>query len=270
MSSLFDLPGQLVKSSTTQTSKSTILYVILILVVVVIAYMLMNKKIDLSWLDIRPRHKVIEKEAERVWIPSANNRNLVAYAETHLKRTYRNSDFTSTMEVILYDTRTSNTSQYRHLYHRGSNDLAPPSKPGETPPFPEFGLPKRMNPGIFLDPYNNDIIVFVDTMGGSEVHRESVRIKDIPLDTPFRLGITLEGRVLEVYINCKLEVTKVLSNPPRVVENDWYGVAGRHAGKAQIQNLLLWNRPLKVNEIGKLCKEKPKFDFKPSCDVPEA
>ena len=73
-----------------------------------------------------------------------------------------------------------------------------------------------MNPGVFLDPNLNDILVFVDTEGGD---RESLRIPNIPLDIPFRIGIILNDRVLEFYLNCRLETTKILKYKPKKVDN---------------------------------------------------
>jgi hypothetical protein len=73
--------------------------------------------------------------------------------------------------------------------------------------------------------------------------------------------------VLEVYLNCKLEVTKVLNSPPKTVENQWYGLAGSANAQAQIMNLRLWQNPLTANDIRPLCPKLPDFKVKrPICD----
>jgi len=92
-----------------------------------------------------------------------------------------------------------------------------------------------------------------------------VRIRDIPLDIPFRLGIVVNERVLEVYLNCKLEVTKLLTHKPKKVENKWFGVAGAAAANDQIQNLYLWKRPLVSTDMRYLCPPIPKFGVKAAC-----
>jgi hypothetical protein len=124
-----------------------------------------------------------------------------------------------------------------------------------------------MNPGIFLDPNKNDLIIFVDTESGSQSYRESVRIPDIPMDIPFRLSLTLKNQVLNVYLNCRLEITKVLDGVPRSVENRWYGLAGAAAAQAQLQNLYVWRRALQADEAGAACSSPPVFDKKrPLCN----
>jgi hypothetical protein len=112
----------------------------------------------------------------------------------------------------------------------------------------------------------NDILIFIDTVDGAQNYRESVRIADIPLDTPFRIGIVLKGKVLEVYYNCGLEVTKLLKGEPRNVENKWYGLAGSASMDGQIQNLYLWDKALAADDIRTLCPSLPTFSKKrPSC-----
>jgi hypothetical protein len=266
MPSLFDLPGAIVNQK--QAYGTAMIYVFLVLLIVTIIFMLSSKKIDFSWLDFRSKQSIVEGDSELFWVPGAKFINLYVNGEKELKKVYDKTNYTINVEMILYETRNENsdTQIYRHLLHRGSNDLLP-KRPGESAIPPAFGLPKRLNPGIFLDPHVNDLIVFVDTVSGTKVFRESVRIKDIPMDKPFRLGIILEGRVLEVYLNCKLEVTKVLSNQPKVVENDWYGLTGRTSSNSQIQNMRLWNQPLKADQIRPLCPSLPKFSKKPTCEL---
>jgi hypothetical protein len=145
--------------------------------------------------------------------------------------------------------------------------VTPCSAAGSGSGLPQHGLPRRLNPGIFVDPNTNDILIFVDTYKGAENYRESVRIADLPLDIPFRLGIVLQGRVLEVYLNCKLEVTKVLSGTPKTVENTWYGISGSAAAQAQIQNLSVWKMALKADDMSVLCKSPIAFALKrPICE----
>ena len=251
-----------------------IIYVLAALFIVAVIVMIIQPKIDWSLLDPRPKRIQITSKAYKAWD------NLFTY--TNLQYTGP-SDFDSRLysvqfDGIIYNTRNYTTTEgpYRQMLHRGSKELiaaAPngiplsgcaPAGVGELPP---FGLPARMNPGIFVDPNINDIIVFVDTMNGSTPYRESVRIVDIPLDTPFRLGVIINGQVLEIYLNCKLEVTKILAGVPREIENEWYGVSGRANAQAQIQNLMIWTSALGAEDIRSLCPKLPKFGVKrPLCE----
>jgi hypothetical protein len=128
-----------------------------------------------------------------------------------------------------------------------------------------------MNPGVFLDPNVNDIVIFLDTAKWGNVHRESVRIKDIPMDKPFRIGLVVKGHVLEVYLNCRLEVSKVMTGLPMPVENNWYGLSGAAAAQAQIQNLYIWKRALPADQMTTLCSSPVKFLLdRPICDAGES
>jgi len=168
------------------------------------------------------------------------------------------------IEVMISDTRTSDkTGPYRHLLHRGTDDLKSflPNSPGSHPKGLgglNDGLPSQMNPGIFIDQFSNDLIIFVDTdPAGEEIsaqaYRESVRISDLPLNTPFSIHVTVSDRLLEVYINCKLAATKLLHGTPRGVQNEWFGRIGFARARAVIQNLKLWNDKLWAIEVRKLC-----------------
>ena len=238
--------------------------------------MLYGKRINLSWLDIRPRRWVIEQDSYLYWKPIGPFTNLTI-PEGQLIKDFNNDTYSLTLEVLLNNSRNywNEDGPYRHIAHRGSNELVKKTVDGivvsgcsasSNGTLPPFGLPKRMNPGIFLDPNVNDILVFVDTSNGTETFRESVRIQDVPLDIPVRLGIVLNQRVLEVYINCGLEVTKLLSQKPKLVENNWYGIAGPAAAQAQIQNFYLWNRSLPSTDIKYICPPiKTPFRVRPEC-----
>ena len=253
-------------------SGSWLLYLLVAFFIAVVVFMLMGKGIDMSWLsyvDPRPKGWKIKARASLFWEPSSIFTNLIVPKEKSVKDMY-DDVYSTILEYVFYNSRNYNTTEgpYRHIAHRGSNELAKTTVGGailsgcltnDSGVLPPFGLPKRMNPGIFLDPNTNDIIVFVDTIRGSDTMRESVRIVDIPLDTPARIGIVLNKRVLEVYLNCKLEVTKVLHGDPKHVENEWYGLAGPAGAQAQIQNMYVWKESLSAEDMRHLCPGLPTF-----------
>jgi hypothetical protein len=272
--------GALNRVSPNGFTTSTLVTILLgALVVLFVALMLLNKPIDLSWLDPRPKSMQTTFDAYLFWKPSAIFTNLT------VKKSevpgFINNTYSVIMDCVLKNTRTfkGTGGPWRQIMHRGSDELATTTIGGSIirsgcaaasnagGALPPFGLPKRMNPGIFLDPNTNDIIVFVDTERGGDMYRESVRLVDIPMDIPFRIGIIVNGKVLEIYLNCKLEVSKVLSGTPRSVENVWYGLSGAAAAQAQIQNLYIWKRALLTDEIGSLCKSPVTFiNERPICD----
>lgn len=258
-----------------------ILYLLVILFIVLVIAILRGTKIDLSWLDPRPRRWKVLARASHFWIPSGIYTNLIVPAHKAVPD-MSDLNYSMTIEYVLYDSRNYNTTEgpYRHIMHRGSNELASVSVAGmavsgcaanQSGDLPPFGLPKRLNPGIFLDPNTNDILVFVDTTNGSDTYRESLRVSDIPLDTPARLCVVMNGQVLEVYLNCRLEATKILRGQPKHVENEWYGIAGTASAQAQVQNLYVWNESLGIEDMLSLCPGPPVFKNKrPICSNADA
>jgi hypothetical protein len=240
---------------------NTLMYGLLAAFIVFVILMLWNKRISFDWL--KPKRFLLQNEGTMYWNKGDRFTNLFV-SEADAVKDFKDQSYSLSFDCILFDTRNRNTTRgpYRQLVHRGSDELMPPRANAfeiEMPAMPADGLPKHMNPGVFLDPNLNDILVFVDTSVNGEFYRESLRIADIPLQTQFRLEIVLSGRVLDVYINCQLETTKMLQGTPRIVKNAWYGLAGSKPAQAQIQNLWLWNRPLQVDEIKSICAGKLEF-----------
>jgi hypothetical protein len=289
-SNIFSLPGEYLQglgeraqaAYASSTSYNLLLYLFAALFLFIAVLMISGTKIDwsfLSALDPRPTDMVVRGRGSTYWLPSKQHTNLVIPEKDALIG-MKDNEYSLLMDCVLYNTRNYSNTQnpYRHLIHRGSNELYTETAAGMITGcivagsstaivMPERGLPRRLNPGVFLDPNTNDILIFVDTFKGTEQYRESVRIADIPLDIPFRLGIVLNGRVLEVYLNCKLEVTKVLSGTPKAVENVWYGISGGAAAQAQLQNVVLWKFGLTGDQMRVLCKAVPDFKFKrPICE----
>jgi len=280
MASLFNEPGNYVAQQTRsfvsrvgavrESSLGNILmYGLLAAFVVFVVLMLWNKRLNFDW--IKPKRFLLQNEGRVYWNKGDRFTNLFV-SETDGVQNFNDQSYSMSFDCILFDTRNRNTTQgpYRQLLHRGSDELMPPRTSlmdMELPVMPADGLPKHMNPGVFLDPNLNDILVFVDTSVNGEFYRESLRIADLPLQIPFRLEVVLNGRVLDVYINCQLEATKMLQGLPRIVKNTWYGLAGNKPAQAQIQNLWLWNRPLTVDEIKQVCGATLQFkQLRGKCD----
>lgn len=250
-----------------------VLYILVGAIAIFAGMMLLGIKINLGWFDFRSPYSKSISDSMLVWPPTKQYTNLTT-TPTNVPNV-SDSSYSATIDCVLYNTRSYNTvwtdgdGPYRHLFHRGSSDLVSStvtgaivggcSASGQSSDLPPQGLPRSMNPGVFLDPNLNDVLIFVDTENAS---RESVRIVDLPLDRPFQLAVVVNNNVLEVYLNCRLEVTKVLKNRPRAVDNQWFGLAGAAAGQAQIQNLRVWPKPLLSTEINPLCPGLPNFSVK--------
>ncbi len=194
------------------------------------------------------------------------NFNGLEYPETSLTKSIPCDRYTMSVEMIWYNTRLIpfKDAPYRHILHRGTTELASLT-PANAPPIsscrvtgqfgdlPPQGLPTRMNPGIFADPLTNDLIIFITTTRPTNPH-EMIRVADIPLDKPFHLTLVVQRNYVEVYINCKLEVTKILEREPIVLHRkDWFGLSGKANLMAQIQNLKLWKAALNSSQLRDKC-----------------
>ncbi len=283
------MPGEYLREAQSRTASlfsgtgigNILLYIIAAAIVVLVILMLSGVQVNISSFDPRPRKLVVASQSYKYWSPSGQYTNFIV--DSDAPTDFTDSSYSLMMEIKLLNSRNYGSTEgpYRHIFHRGSDELQKStvggailnacSGSGSTAGLPKFGLPKRLNPGIFLDPNTNDILVFVDTLIGNETSRESVRIQDLPLDTPFRLGVVLNGRVLEVYLNCKLEVTKVLTGVPKIVENVYYGLVGSAAAAAMVQNLSVWKSSLVADDMRTLCPALPTFLVdRPICNGAEA
>lgn len=186
--------------------------------------------------------------------------------------------YTVMIDMMWGNTRVSysnaDTTPYRHIVHRGADDtvkaleestLEDATLDKVLDKLPN-GLPITMNPGIMVDPVKNDMIIFVDTEKDNDIYRESVRIPDIPLGEPITLTVVISDRMMEVYVNCRLEVSKILDGVPRTVPRMWYGLSGPYRLPGAVQNLRIWNTSLGAAEIRGMCKNKPKFSSAMSCE----
>lgn len=249
-----------------------------------------------SFLQRYIAEKTISEELLKLWKSGevVQFTGLVASQDTYPDLKRISSDiYTVSVEMIWYNTRTMpvENAPFRHILHRGSSigfeRLVPINIPnvscnarGQFATLPAKGLPAQMNPGIFADPITNDLCIFITTTPSQTLppqdvtvhgtsHSEMIRVSDIPLDKPFSLKLIMQKNYVEVYIDCRLEVTKILKHMPITLTNkSWYGLSGNANLMAQIQNLTLWNSALPSNLITKKC---PTISFtakRPTCPGP--
>ena len=185
-------------------------------------------------------------------------------------------NYTVIVDMVWLNTRVTNANTtYRHIFHRGSgegaefqqaiNDIRQVDTQTSTLTAADAatrmpqGLPIRMNPGVLADPVKNDMLIFIDTERDNERYRESVRIADIPMDEPFQLAIVVLSKMVEVYVNCGLEVTKMLEGRPLSIEGNWYGLVGPEPLNGVVQNLRIFGGALGSSQLRSYCT-KPKME----------
>lgn len=268
--------GQAVQPYLPNIALNTVLYILAGVIFVLILYILIGS----------PQRDLVPKDNQGIipnnklfWQPESTDnpldpRNLRVRQEDWQAANCNGMSLGA--EMVIFNSRApSANSPYRHILHRGSEDLSlyePSSSSSSSSSSPGAvagsggladGLPSEMSPGVFIDRFTNDLIIYVDTdpvdtVFTNSVHafRESIRVNDIPLNIPFYLHLSVNGKVMEVYINCKLAGTKLLHGKLRAMPTEWYGRTGFATAQAIVQNLTLWDGPLNTFDVMKLCKKK--------------
>jgi hypothetical protein len=265
-----------------------VLYILGFVLIVIAVLMLSGYKFNTNIFGFLRSSKLSVDAASTVfWKPSEQYEALTIQSED-MPKDFLNARYTILIDMIWFDTRTTmKNGPHRHILHKGSDELKSlkaggkmifedgvqtsscmsDPDPNALSTLPPNGLPRRMNPGIFADPVTNDMIIFIDTEFDNKLLRESMRVPDIPLGTPFRLGLVVADKFMEVYINCHLETTKILRGVPMDVDPEWYGLAGPAALPAMVQNLKLWRYPLSSYEMKTQCPALPVFKMNKSCAI---
>ena len=101
---------------------------------------------------------------------------------------------------------------------------------------------------VTVDSDTNDLKVAAMTVIGSAAAAPELvaDIKNISQNTPFRLTIVYMHTYVEVYVNGKLNATKILRGKPVISTNDFWPPADT---TVEVGNLNYWPRPLMASEI---------------------
>lgn len=109
-----------------------------------------------------------------------------------------------------------------------------------------LGLFSNYNIIAGLLPDTNDLVVSVLN---KDNNMENVIIQNIPIQEPFRLGVVVMERAMEIYINGHLKKTRTFEAPPKDVKGDIEPALGIESNIAKIRNLKIWPRILTINQI---------------------
>jgi len=214
--------------------------------------------------DLFKRLGLVKSQDATFWT-DPNSVTALSLSQTELPSNFPSRfGYTIMFDTMIFNSRAPMTAAkgavlpYRHLLHRGSPDLGNAGTPAgcggggsaKTSSSTTTGLPKFMNPGFIADRTTNDIIVFLDTNMG----RESARISNLQLVTPYRIGLVVYQGFFEIYLGCKLLTTQLLKGTPIAINpSGVYALAGPFAMSAKIQNLRLWSNTLPVQQIVTEC-----------------
>jgi hypothetical protein len=99
---------------------------------------------------------------------------------------------------------------------------------------------------VALLPDTNDLLVSVLN---SNNNMENVLISNVPVQEPFRVGVIVMERALEVYMNGRLVKTRTFDVPLLASYGDIFPPSGIATNIVKVRNLKLWNRILKTGEM---------------------
>lgn len=114
---------------------------------------------------------------------------------------------------ILIDDITYKENQYKHVFHKGNDDINMSKQPYGMN-FPNNG------PGLYIAPYTNDLVVVMNTF---ETINEEIVIKDIPIRKWINVMIRLNKQhQLDIFINGRLARRHILRDVPKQNYGDVY------------------------------------------------
>jgi hypothetical protein len=131
---------------------------------------------------------------------------------------------------------------FRILFRRSDKETPTNSITGGT----IDGYLNNYNVAAALLSNTNDLLVSVLCTDNIP---HNVQIENVPVQEPFRLGIIVMEKALEVYINGKLMKTETYSSPPKDVKGDIFPKFGSDRSVAKLRNLKIWNRVLTTSEM---------------------
>jgi hypothetical protein len=149
----------------------------------------------------------------------------------------KNYNFSVALDILIKNPQTLGTTN-RVFFSKGSNS-----------PEPTTGKGKTLSDSILtvaLLPTTTDMVV---TLLNSDNNEEPLVISNVPVLTPFRLGIIVMDTVMEVYINGKLLKTRKLASSAKEGGEFFYPPQGQMASTVRINNLILWDKAITAPEM---------------------
>ena len=140
----------------------------------------------------------------------------------------------------------------RVLFHRSNPATFDPS--GTANPAPSSipttlqGLLGNYNVAIALLPDTTDLVVSVLN---SSTGMENVVLQNVPIQTPFRIGVIISDTAMEVYLNGMLQRTRTFESgtTPYNSTGMFFPPQGINAETARVANLHLWNSVISPSQM---------------------
>jgi hypothetical protein len=174
-------------------------------------------------------------------------------SETNAKTIYRSVneqegvEFTWSVWIYINDL-TYQQNMYRHIFHKGNNDLVGDASDKL------FGTNSPNNaPGLYIKPNTNTLVVMMNTF---DVINKEVEVPNIPINKWVNVIIRCHTTTLDVYVNGTLARSIELSGVPKQNYGNVY-VAMNGGFDGYISNLWYYNYALGTAAIQQLAAKGP-------------
>lgn len=165
------------------------------------------------------------------------------------------TNWTFTLDITILNPLTF-SDRNRPIFMRGSTLEPAAGTKGKS-----LDVLNLTNITVALKPDTTDLVIILMNSHNNE---EPIVIPNVPVQTPFRLGVVIMDMAMEAYINGRLIKTRTLDASPRQSTGDFIPPQGSMTDLARVNNLQLWNRVLSPSEIR---YSKPSLETAKSTDI---
>jgi len=150
----------------------------------------------------------------------------------------KTTNYSLTLDILIKNPQALGTSN-RVFFSRG-----------ETSPQPDADQKGKLIGSTILSvallPTTTDMVITLINIHNNE---EPLVIRNVPVLTPFRLGIIVMEGAMEVYINGRLLKTRKLDASPKEGGAYFYPPQASMAQVVRVNNLIIWDKTLTAPEI---------------------
>jgi hypothetical protein len=229
------LPQQSSQSDMKSTLLSVVFRAVLIILVVALILILIH-------FLIYPIFKVKADEPGLISVPTITSEDKLfwstkndiaplAVTDTPLGSTASSSSYSLTLDIQIDDAH-NYTGTPRIIFYRGDNTIRIPR--GKEPQATIGSMIANPSLVFALTRDTNDLQISVITQDNNT---EGILLYNVPIRKPFRIGVVLSDKVIEVYTNGLLSRTRSLSSPPKPVQGTFWPSP---TTGIQLRNLHIW------------------------------
>ena len=169
------------------------------------------------------------------WKPTSTITTFLDLSDTATKIQTNTYNYSFSLDIAIQNPYVSMNNGYSVIFSRGGTINTSPEPNASIK-----GTISNYNVAIALAPGNTDLVISVLNSDGNP---DNILIPNIPIQTPFRIGVVIMSTVFEAYLNGKLVSTrKLTSGATGNYTGPFHPPVGTVAQSVRVGNLLVWNR----------------------------